>query len=101
MVLFLSLTILTSQARADGESCDIRAHECEKVLGTAKKLISAQKEVISAQDAEIQKRIELMQSQEAYIKDLESSKAAWYRNPFITIPLGIIGGAVLYKTLSK
>lgn len=79
-------------------SCDERVHDCEELLKKADALIESKKQIISKQDEAIAKQLEIFKAQEDYTHEVEKQRDAWYRNPYVTIPIGlIVGGFIVYE----
>lgn len=99
MILLMTLGAMAQTVPVISGSCSQEAHDCEEVLKKADSLIESQKTLIKNQDTEIQARIMLDAAKNKYIGDLESENKSWYRNPYITIPLGILTGIVVAHEL--
>lgn len=99
MILLMTLGATAQVVPVISGSCSEKAYECEEVLKKADDFIKAQKTLIQNQDTEIQARIKLDAAKDKYIGDLESENKSWYRNPYITIPLGILTGIVIAHEL--
>lgn len=80
------------------DSCDVQAHECESLLKQADEVIQSKKQIISKQDEQIAKQLEIMKVTEDYVHQVEKERDAWYRSPYITVPLGLlVGGFIVYE----
>lgn len=97
----MAILLLAQIALADAPSCDVKAHDCQVLLQKAQKVIDDQKKLIGDQNTEIQKRIELDVARDSYEAQLEKDNSAWYKNPFVLVPLGILTGMFIQHELQK
>lgn len=102
-LIIISATILmTTVAATADDSCDIdqeqRINECERLLKQADEVIESKKQIIDKQDEQISKQLEILQVTEDYAHQVERERDAWYRSPYLTIPLGLfVGGFIVYE----
>lgn len=98
MKLFVTVLIATAFSVNLNADC---VHDCSVALDAADKTIHARDLTITT----------LEKSRDDLLKDnlnlreeknrADASRTAWYHNPFVLVPLGIIGGVVLDRYLEK
>lgn len=76
------------------------ANECNKVIKAADEQIKVLEDVIGKQSFMISQQKEHVNDLDARIMELEKSNKAWYREPTITIPGGILLGIIIMSAPS-
>lgn len=71
------------------------------MIQAATQAIQDQKKVIDLQKLAIRDSVQTIDTQAIIIKDQDKELSAWYRNPIVMLPLGILTGIVVYGTISK
>lgn len=74
---------------------------CDKVVHACKDALDANKEELRISDLAIRQSKDVIATQNVIIKDQSEELNAWYRNPFVTIPLGLVVGGAITVILTK
>lgn len=67
---------------------------CEEALGAAGRAIDSLLKLTQEQDVLITGMKQDLISKQIYVEDLQAENRSWYRNPWITIPIGVGLGAL-------
>lgn len=89
--LFVVLLLTGNFALGD---CADSLSKCDTALNAVIKVNDLQKQIIADQEA----RFKVCDSNR---KDLEVAVDAWYRNPFIVLTIGVLGGIIISQKAMK
>lgn len=88
---------MTSSAQVCDPALHQQIKDCESALISGQNLIHAQDAIIKGLIEVRTKQASEIQKLDGDIKDLEDSNNAWYKNPFLLIGLGFVGGVLVTK----
>jgi hypothetical protein len=74
-----------------------RVKACESVIKSCDEALKAQRNLNLKIENQLEHELKLGSERDKKIKELEESNNSWYKNPFLLIGIGLVGGVVLAK----
>lgn len=94
IVIVLLALMVPGVAIAD---CTKQLEQCDDVVEKCKKTVEAKNKAIELCNLALTQSIEQTKTQEVIIENQADKLSAWYRNPWVTIPLGIAAGVLIVE----
>ena len=78
-------------------SCEDQLQACDTAVEKCRETVKAKNEAIELCNLALKQSIEQNKVQEVIIDNQSDQLSAWYRNPWVTIPLGIAAGVLIIE----